>query len=313
MGKQLKNERHLLAYLFVRFVIFCALLTPRCIGWPIAGFLGRSFYFLLRKERERTLSNLCKVYPQKSLSEIKSLALAMYSNLGYTFFDSIKLPSLSKEKCLSYVGDFNVEPLKKASQEKRGIIVLSGHLGAFELQTHFAEHLGVDCVTVGAELFDKRVDEEINKLRTRNGVSYISRDGAMRGILKALKAGQLFGVLIDQDTTADGVFAPFLGSLAWTPATSIKMALKGGVPLFYLAMHRGKDRKYYVNMIEPRVEMSGDRKTDLLAIASDFNKFYEKEILAHPEQWPWMHRRWKRTPERYPNIPTTEQLSEENV
>lgn len=312
MGKQFKKERHLLAYLFVRMVIGCTVLTPRFIGWPIAGFIGHCFFYLLKKERSRTLENLTRVFPEKSSKEIRALALDVYRNLGYSFFDSIKLPSLSKEKVLSYVGEFDVSPFKPALEKGKGLIILAGHLSAFELQTQFAQLLGIDCVTVGAALFDKRIDDEINKLRTRNGVSYIGRDGAMRGILKALRAGKLFGVLIDQDTTPDGVFAPFLGSLAWTPATSIKMALKGKVPMMYLSMHRKKDKKYYVRIEEPTVEMTGDLTTDLLAIAAGFNKFYERDILAHPEQWPWMHRRWKRPPERYPHHPMVKLDSEEN-
>lgn len=312
MGKQLKKERHLLAYLFVKIVIWCTLHTPRVIGWPVAGLIGCCFFHLLPKERARTLANLQRVFPQKSSKEIKKLALHMYRNLGYSFFDSIKLPALPRDKALKYLGDFDMDLIHKAMKKGKGLIVLAGHLGAFELQTQFAQLLGVDCVTVGAALFDKRIDEEINRLRTRNGVAYIGRDGAMRGILKALRAGKLFGVLIDQDTTPDGVFAPFLGSLAWTPATSIKMALKSGVPLLYLSMHRKSDKKYYVRIEEPAVELSGDLTTDLLAIAEGFNRFYEKQILAHPEQWPWMHRRWKRTPEQYPNVPTTESVAEES-
>lgn len=306
-----KQFRHFLSYLLVRFVVITARITPRVMGHFLAGIISQSFFYLLKKERARTLANVKRVYPEKSDSEIHHFALSVYRNLGISFFDSIKLPFHSKEKCLKYVGRFDTHRFDKYFAKGKGLIVLSGHLSAFELQTQFAQLLGVECVTVGSQLFDKNVDTLINSLRQRNNVSFISRDGAMRGILKSLKANKLFGVLIDQDTTNDGVFAPFLGELAWTPATSIKLALKHNIPILYLATARHEDKKYYIDIMEPRVTLKGDPKSDLLKIAADFNQFYGEAIRKHPEQWPWMHRRWKRSVDRYPDHPVLKELPKE--
>ncbi len=303
MGKRFRKERHTVAYLLVHILTFASFI-PRWIGTRVAGCIGILLYVTLGRERRRMYDNIALIYPDKKASAIRMQSVKTFYNLGISFFDALKLPSLPKEKFFSYIGDFDDSIFKEVEKQGRGAVFLSGHLSSFELQTQIAQLAGFKGFSIGAKLFDDRIDAIINKLRTRNGVRYIARDGALRGIIKALKENLFFGVLIDQDTTNDGVFAPFMGRPAFTPATSIKIALKQKSPILYYALARHKDGKYYPTIIRPNYELTGDVQKDLLAITKDFNEFYGAKILEHPEQWPWMHRRWKRSPADHPNVPS---------
>jgi len=136
-------------------------------------------------------------------------------------------------------------------------------------------------------------------VETRNAAGYINieRGNAARGILKAIKGGFPVALLIDQDTRAKGVFVDFFGIKAHTPIGPAVLAGKLNVPLIPLAMHQKKDLTYEMECFEPICYIdTGDKEKDIITFTQKCSDACEQMIRRHPEQWAWMHRRWKKQP-----------------
>lgn len=299
-----KKTKHNLGVIFYKYSVIIIKYTPRFFGIRLFGFLGVVVYHLSKRDKNRTIDGLKKVYGNsKNLIEIKKLAKSVYYNLGISLFDSIHLPYLSENKFYSYIKNYDKKLFEDALLQKKGIIGLTGHLSAFELTSQIVVRSDIPTFTIGAQQFDKRVDSILDILRARNDVKYVNRDRAGRAILKNLKKNRVFGVLIDQDTTSDGVFAPFLDFSAFTPVTMIKIALKTDTPIIFAALHRDRKLNYTMKIEGPlSFEKSDNLDRDAVMIANKFNNFYSEEIKKYPEQWVWMHRRWKRKPSDFPEV-----------
>jgi len=217
LGKPFRKVRHTLAYLMVKIGITTILIIPRTIGVRLFSLLGLLSKYLLIPYNRIILENLNSIYGNtKTSKEIKKIRDGVFRNIGITLFDAVKLPSYNRDKFLKIV-TFDIDRIKEVyEQEQKGIILLGAHSSCFEVQPHIFAFHNFPIFVVGTNLFDKRIDDIVASLRSRNGVKYIPRDGAGRAIIKELRSGGLFGALIDQDATNDGVFAHFLGKLAFT-------------------------------------------------------------------------------------------------
>jgi len=248
--------------------------------------------------------NLSDTYSDtKSSKELQKIKRGVFLNMGATLFDAIHLPYLSEEKFRKVV-KFDVSALHEAQATGKGIIVLCAHMSCFELVPQLVSMDGVDSLTIGAPLFDERITKIVEELRSRNGILYLDRNSAGRRLMKELKSGKLFGALIDQDATNDGVFAHFLGRLAFTPSGPIRLAHKFKYPLFFSMMNRNSDDTYTYTLREEPLLDSGDAVEDLCRGTESFNNFASEMINKYPEQWVWMHRRWNRKREDYMKFPS---------
>ncbi len=150
---------------------------------------------------------------------------------------------------------------------------------------------------VGSSNSNPRLKELIVEERRKNGYVSIARTKETRKIIEILKKGYPLGFLIDQDTRVKGVFADFFSKKANTPIGPILLARRYNVPIIPLFMHIEKNLTYHVECFKPLVlSDTGDTEKDILADAQQCNDMYKKIIREHPEQWVWMHRRWKRRP-----------------
>lgn len=306
MGMPFRRFRHALGYYLIRFALFSIKITPRPIGLFLFTLHGYTIGAILFMYRRQILENLDFIYgDSKSVREKKRIMWGVFANIGQTLFDAVKLPSLPKEKFNTIV-QYDVEPFRKAlERDERGVIALGAHLSCFELQSQIVAIADLPIVVIGAPLFDKRVDELIDGLRKRNGTSYMHRDGVGRRLLKELKSNKVFGALLDQDATSDGVFSYFMGKLAFTPTGPIRLAAKFKIPLFFNTLEREPGGKYRFTISEEiEIPHTGDDQHDLVLLAEKYNEFISKQIDKCPEQWVWMHRRWNRKREDLPKTPS---------
>jgi KDO2-lipid IV(A) lauroyltransferase len=188
----------------------------------------------------------------------------------------------------------------EALENGRGVIFSTGHCGTWELMSARLPIGGVPLATAARELDDPRLDTLVTALRSRFGTEVILRGpSAGKQMVRALAANRVAALLIDQDIRGiPGVFVPFFGRPAWTPSGAAMLAIRKGCPVVPGFIHRRSDGTHKVE-IHPPLPMPcdgtlEDRVEELTAAAT---AAIERQIRAHPEQWVWMHRRWRTRPE----------------
>jgi KDO2-lipid IV(A) lauroyltransferase len=180
---------------------------------------------------------------------------------------------------------------------------------------HYFASRGFGCFAIGRELYDKRIDALVRKQRSGENIVYLHRTENLRKFLKLLGEGRLFGVLIDQDTRVDGVFAHFLGRLAYTPSGTVKLAMRMNLPVFVVTTARQKDDTHRIFVREVKLVSGGKSDGDLVRNVERINAVIGETIKAYPDQWVWMHRRWRHTPldKGYENIPNIEKIETNTI
>jgi len=294
MAKKFRKLRHDVGYVVFSAMVFIIKITPRFLGVRLFAFFGFFFGFILKETRKITQKNLKKAFGDYSQKQINRITNGVFVNAGKSFFDGIKLPQFPPKKFFKIVRFDDENLVREILSNPNGTIVLSAHLSAFELQTQTVAMLGYSAMSVGSRPFDRRIDNIYADLRRRNGVKYYDRDGGMKHVLRNLKKGENFGVLLDQDATNEGVFVNFFGEEAFTPHMPVKIAIRYKIPLAQMFLIREKGDKYvmYVQKIDA-VETKDETESCILNLEK-YSKNLEEFIKKYPEQWVWMHKRWRR-------------------
>lgn len=295
-NKWIRKLRYNLLYFFVLILLWKIKILPRKIGLFVFELLGKIIFYFPHQEKRFTIENLTLIYGNKwSKQKIKKVAKSVYSQLGKNFFDAFYLSSLPFEKFNSLVKHDPLNKVKEAYNKGRGIIIITAHTGCFEMVLHFFHKHGLKGFAIGSKLKDERLDNIIRKLRSGENIFYMDRTESSRKIIKYLKEGLVFGVLIDQDTASvEGEFIDFLGKDAYTPSGPIKIAMKYNIPVFVATTVREKDDTHYVFVNGPlELQNSNNFEKDLKENLLLVNKIICNTIEKYPDQWVWMHRRWR--------------------
>ncbi len=276
--------------------IFRAL--PQALALRLARKLGSLSYYLLSRERKRALEHLRIAFPREmSEGQRRQVARRSFEHLAMNAAELAQSRKI-RSKLESYVTVAGQEHLDRALSQGKGVIWITGHLGNWELLAWYWAHKGYKLHVVARAVYDERLNRLLMGVREEAGVSVILRDSpkAGREILGALKRRESLAMLIDQDTRVKGVMADFFGRKANTPAGPALLAVRQGVPVVAGFIRRVSYCKHEI-VISPPVEVirTGDLKEDVLLNTERFNRILEGYIRAHPEQWVWMHRRWRRS------------------
>ena len=178
------------------------------------------------------------------------------------------------------------------------IIIITGHLGNWELIPAYFVSVGLHGGVVARRVYYEKYERLLSRLRLSKGFRVFYRDESPRAILKTLKNNEVVGILADQDVRKlDGVFVEFFGRPAYTPTAPVLIAMKTGAPLIPARIVR-EGRKHRIVVDEPiPLRRSGDREADLVHNTQAWSRVIERYIREHPDQWVWMHRRWRTRPE----------------
>jgi len=210
------------------------------------------------------------------------------------------MPELNKGNICRFVAHDGLENYLEGLRRGRGVIFMTAHFGAWELSSFAHAVYGYPLRFVVRPIDNPRVERLISTYRTRSGNIPIERRSAARDILKALRQNEAVGILFDQNTTrSEGVFAEFFGIPAATTPSLALFALRTGaavVPGFLI--WDASLRKHRLRL-DPPVQLieTGNLEHDVLENTKVFNKILESYIRAYPDQWLWIHRRWKTRPE----------------
>ena len=210
-----------------------------------------------------------------------------------------RLPRLTPENISSLIRYDGLENFQNAMAKGRGVLVATAHLGNWELSAFSHAWMTAPMHIVVRPLDNPRIDALVERYRALSGNHIIEKKDAARGILKALKGGGAVGILIDQNTTLDqGVFIDFFGMKACAGTAFAKLAHHSGavvVPGFALW---SEEEQRYILRFYPEVPMTGDVQEDTQRVHAQL----ESVIREHPDQWLWIHRRWKTRPPGEPAI-----------
>lgn len=294
-----RRVRYNLIYAFLRMMIFVSNLLPRVLWLKICGGLGRLSSVFTAKSRRRVKEHLTMVYAsEKSPSEIDKLSVKVFEMLGKNAGDVIRgfrILELSEFEKFRVI--HGAEHIEAAHKKGKGMILLTGHLGAFEFTATELSFRGYKPLIIGTRMKDEKLNELLARQRSKLGATAVERGKDTVKLVKTLKSGGTVLILIDQDTKVKSRFVNFLGRPCATPIGATLMALKTGAAVLPMFTHLRDDYKLEINCY-PEIEMTvtGDEETDLVANTQILNDVIEREIRKYPEQWVWMHERWKTKP-----------------
>jgi len=277
----------------------CLRVLARNLPYPMvvsggAG-LGCIAYYLIPRDRKRAVENLARVFPDRDAAWIRRTARRTFMHLGKALMEALAIDSRRIDEVVTFRGQEN---LQAAVAQGKGVVYVTGHIGNWELMSAAVSRRHPVSV-IAAPLEPEPLNELIVDLRMRLGTQTIvrSRPGAAREMIRVFRENRVLGILIDQDTDVDGVFVEFLGRPAWTPTAAAQMAMKFGAPVVFGYIHRETAYRHTVTIEGPlELTRTGNDEEDLRSNTALFTRKIEEAILLHPEQWVWMHRRWRRQP-----------------
>jgi len=278
-----------------RLIKAFALILPYRAGVRAGGVLGFFGYYLLHRERKRAIMHLSQVFGDKDRSWIRRTARRCFQHLGKSLLEVILISPVRLEQIISIRGEEN---LRAAMDQGKGAVFVTGHIGNWEMMGH-AVSARYPLSVVAAPIEPEQLNDMIVSLRARMGVRTIlrGRQGAAKELIRVFKENRVLGILIDQDTDVESAFVDFMGRPAWTPTAAASMSLKFGAPVIYGYIHRDNRNNHMITIEEPvRMIRTGNDSDDLVANTAMLTKKIEDSILRNPEQWVWMHRRWRRQP-----------------
>jgi KDO2-lipid IV(A) lauroyltransferase len=280
-------------------------LMPRRIATLAAEGVAWAGFRFARRQRRTGLQNLKMAMPELTEPDRVRILRGCFSNLGRLLVEFSHFPELNRTNISGHVTYEGLENFTESVRRGKGVIFLTAHLGAWELSSFSHSIYGHPMKFVVREIDNPRVERLISRYRSLGGNAPIYRKNASRELLKALKSNETVGILVDQNTTSDeGEFVDFFGVPAATTTAVARLAMRTGaavIPGFLIwdtATHR--HRLHFdppLTLIE-----TGDHARDVLENTRMFNSVLECFIRKYPDQWLWIHRRWKTRPEGEPSL-----------
>jgi len=288
-----------------------AIAMPRGAGLWLFARVGWLLSFAVAREHRRALDHLRLIYGERwSEGRIRDTAREVFANVGRTLFDAVRIPRMGDAELARVVEAHGFDTLLAWHRKGKGPITITGHMGCFEMLLPLGVRWGINGFAVGQRLFDPRLDALVARSRSGTNMEYVARDANPREVIRRLQRGLAFGVLIDQDTSVESVFAHFLGKLAYTPSGAVRLALRYEIPLFVLTTRRVEGNRHRIDVHGPLALPAGSTEQERLVRSVELvNSLLSAAIEQAPEQWVWMHRRWHRQPSNpaYAAVPSIEQ------
>src|SRR5215813_7963569 len=293
--------RERLEYVALRGVMGALAALPLWVALRIGEVAAFLAYLVDLPHRRIGMRNLALAFPEKTLRERRRILRASFLNLGRMGAELAHLPHLSAERLREMVSFEDEEWWAEAVGWERstGVLILSGHFGNWELFVHAHGMRGHPVHLVHRAIANPLVDRWLHDLRARAGTRAIRKSRAARAVLQALHEHGLLVLPIDQNSTRGlGVFVDFFGVPASTNSGMARIALRADapiVPAFIVRQGRRASHRVYVLPVL-QVERTGDAAHDVVVNTQRFTTVFEEMVRRHPEQWLWMHKRWKTRP-----------------
>jgi Kdo2-lipid IVA lauroyltransferase/acyltransferase len=278
--------------------------TARLLGdsgsSALGGVLGKLGYFPLRFRRGLVERHLGLAFPERDAAWISRTARAAYAHLGREAIATIRLARMTRDDVLARTTVIGLEEFRHALAEGNGLVVASGHVGNHEIGAAALSARGIPLDLVVQRQGNPLFDAALIASRQRLGLGVIDRSHATKQAIRALRSGRAVAFAADQNAGKAGIFVPFFGKLASTHRGAAVFAVKTGAPLFLgTSLRRGHG--YEVRLQRVDVTREGDLDDVVYRLTLAFTQQLEAVVREAPEQYLWLHRRWKtRPPEETP-------------
>jgi KDO2-lipid IV(A) lauroyltransferase len=288
------------------------LIVARTLGWMprvwarlVADGLAGSIYRVHGRLRRVGHRNLEMALPELSARERDDILRGVFRHLGWQLVEFCRMARYTPESTRGWICTDGLEHFLAAKARGKGVLIVTGHLGAWELSSFYHSLMGYPMSMVARPLDNRRLDKFVNGIRCLHGNHVLPKDDFARGLLRAMRAGETVGILMDTNMTPpQGVFVEFFGREACTASGVARVALKTGaavLPGFML--WEPTERKYILHFgPELSFERTDDAEADILAATQLCARTTEEWIRRYPDQWLWIHRRWKTRPAGEPGL-----------
>ena len=242
------------------------------------------------KLRRFGLINLAFAMPELTVADHQRIIDGVFANIARLLLTLTRFPTFSRGNVRHWIGYEGLENYKRAKAKGKGVLIATAHFGNWEFSA-FSHALMTESMGVMVRPLDNSIiDDFVERMRSLSGNKLIYKKDGARSVLKALKANEAVGILIDQNTSlSEGVFVNFFGRPACANSGFVKLAHHSGAPVIPgYALWNKTTRRYDLHFHE-EIPMTGDVATD----TQNLHSFWESVIRKNPDQWMWIHRRWK--------------------
>jgi Kdo2-lipid IVA lauroyltransferase/acyltransferase len=282
--------------LFVRLIG----ILPRPLAHAVGIMIGGAVFFLHPRLRRVGLRNLELAFPNKSIAERRKILRGVYVSLGRLLGEACQFPKYTRQNASEIAVYQGFENFQEAERRGRGVLLLTGHFGGWEVGSFFHSLQGHPMQIVVRPLDNSYVDALVQHYRGLHGNTMIGKQEFARGLIAAMRQNLTVGILMDTNMTPpQGVFVDFFDIAACTASGVARVALhtdSAVVPAF--TIWDPVLRKYRVEFAPPvDLVRTGDTEADAVTNTAKFTKIIEEHVRRYPDQWLWVHRRWKSRPE----------------
>ncbi len=283
---------------------FAWLSLPRALA--LGRGLGWFFGSVLRHRRKEAAEALRRSFPEKTEQERNTIINRMYQNLGMNLIEEFRLPSVSKSYLEENILWENEAYSHEVLASGKGLLVLSAHLGNFDLLCTFAPKFNYPTTVITKSIKNDTLNKFWMEARGRFGLKFVPAHNSYRQCLSALRKNEIVAFVLDQNMIdTEGVFVDFFGKKACTSPGLAYMSAQSGaavVPVFMIRLENGR---HLIKSL-PTIPPPPDRKPETIhAFTQLYTKVIEDVIRDYPDQWTWVHRRWKTTPKETPITAST--------
>jgi KDO2-lipid IV(A) lauroyltransferase len=291
--------RHALEVAGVRLAFSLTRLMPLRLASAIGAGLGAFAFNVLRIRRGVAVDNIARALGERAAEHggAASIARQSYANLGRSLMEYTAFDKLTHEDVRAMVRFEGLEHFDRALEEGRGAVLFAGHFGNWELLGAAVAANDYPIHFLVGEQTNHRVDDMMNDLRRKQGIGIISRNVALKKVLRALKGNQFVALLADQDARKGGVFVEFLGRPAATAKGPAMFAIKQKCPIVAGFIRRTADGSHVATLEPPLYADPGLEGEDQIRdLTQRFSNLLTDWVRRHPTEYFWAHRRWKTQP-----------------
>jgi KDO2-lipid IV(A) lauroyltransferase len=294
-----------LEYALVVVVARCLGRLPREAARRFAGVLAFAVYWCFPRLRRVGTRNLEMALPQLSPQARKKILRQVYVHLGWQLVEFCRMARYTSQNTRDWMRAEGLDHYLAARARGKGVLIITGHLGAWELSSFYHSLMGHPMGMVIRRLDNRKLDEYVNNIRCLHGNFVVHKDDFGRALLTAMREGGAVGILMDTNMTPpQGQFVKFFGIDACTATGLAHIARNTGAAVLPGFMLWEPAEQKYVLHFGPEVEIprTSDRAADILEGTERCTAVIESWIRRYPDQWLWIHRRWKTRPAGEPGL-----------